>query len=195
MSVDRGNLFTRLSLFYSLPILWALLMLPPAEIRQWFYLDIEQFWSGQYWRFLSGHFMHYSWQHYWLNAAGLLIFQQLFPDYCRHWHWLVSALFILLVVSAGLLLFSEQLNWYVGFSGILTGLYIAAALQGLKRQRLLCIAVLLLVGGYTVLQQFQGELVDGVLFGLSSASRAHLMGMVAGIGWSSLRLGQIWARL
>ena len=34
--------------------------------------------DGEFWRFLTGHFVHLNWAHLGLNVAGLVLLQQLF---------------------------------------------------------------------------------------------------------------------
>lgn len=83
-------------------------------------------------------------------------------------------------ISVGLLLLSEQLIWYVGFSGVLSGLYIYGATTIFNSARWLSIGILVLFVAFTSVQLYQGELTNGSIRGLPSSSYAHALGITGG---------------
>lgn len=116
---------------------WPLLMLAAAALVFGALADWQSlFWryqrdavlAGEYWRLLSGHFVHLGFSHLWLNLGGLGLVMLLFGRgvSATGWLWLVCS--SLLGLAAGFVWFSPQLEWYVGLSGILHGLILGGAL-------------------------------------------------------------------
>ncbi|MBN9426283.1 MAG: rhombosortase [Burkholderiales bacterium] len=86
-------------------------------------LDTAGLGQGEYWRLLSAHFVHLSWPHALLNAAGVLVCCALAPDvFDRRAVWRVAGL--ALGVGLCLWLFSPAALPYVGLSGVLYGLFV-----------------------------------------------------------------------
>src|SRR5437868_2359862 len=72
--------------------------------------------GGEYWRLVSGHFVHGTLPHMLLNMAGLALIAMLFPrDYSLR-QWLVVLFASIAAIDLGFVLFEPQLQWYVGLS-------------------------------------------------------------------------------
>lgn len=166
---------------YVLAAICLLLMLAPKDLQTALYLDLAAFRNGEYWRALSGHFVHLSWSHCLLNVGGLIVLQQLYGRHYAHWRWLLPAIITSASISLALLMFSQALTWYAGLSGLLMGLFIAAAVNTLKQQPVVSGGVLVLVSLYVIAQQFQGELVDHWSGEFATSTRAHLYGAGGGL--------------
>jgi rhomboid family GlyGly-CTERM serine protease len=91
--------------------------------------------DGEYWRLLSGHFVHLGWAHLWPNLAALLIIGALFQDILRGSDWLLAALVSASAIDAGLYVLDPELQWYVGLSGVLHGFVAAGALEAMLRRQ------------------------------------------------------------
>lgn len=104
--------------------------------------DIAQ---GQVWRLLTGHWVHLGTVHFLLNLFGLLILWQIAGDWLNTWEKLAVLFGAMLVISLGLYFFYPQVAWYRGLSGALHGLWCAAALLGLRRDKRLAGALLALL--------------------------------------------------
>jgi rhomboid family GlyGly-CTERM serine protease len=78
--------------------------------------------KGEWWRLFTAHLTHLGWKHLMMNLIGLwLIWKLLLTQHSIYMCF--SALSILMLfTSAGLLLFSPEISWYRGLSGILHGL-------------------------------------------------------------------------
>lgn len=91
--------------------------------------------GGEPWRLLTGHLVHADVAHLGWNAAGVLLVWFLFArDYApRQWVWVL----LLSTVSTdlGFLLLEPQLDWYVGFSGVLHGCMAAGLVAWLRTTR------------------------------------------------------------
>ncbi len=85
--------------------------------------------SGEHWRWLTGHLVHASWSHMWLNLAGLWVVWFLFKGRLSGAAGWWIALVSLVVMDAGFWLRDTQLGWYVGLSGLLHGFFTAGALD------------------------------------------------------------------
>jgi rhomboid family GlyGly-CTERM serine protease len=165
--------------------LWLLLVglcfvlqLLPAEVVQFERQRIAQ---GELWRLLSGHFVHLNWSHFALNMAGLFMLWLFFRGYQRQLYWLLAIVLIALLCSAGLYI-DGQLASYVGFSGVLHGLFLLGALHECKRYPLSGVVLLALLLGKLLWEQWQGALPGSeALSGGRVAVNAHLYGALAGL--------------
>lgn len=88
--------------------------------------------NGEWWRLLTGNLVHLSWSHLWLNLAGLILVWLLFYTALTARAWWTVTVASAAAVGLGLLLFDPELEWYVGLSGMLHGLF-AAGLVGRLR--------------------------------------------------------------
>lgn len=138
--------------------------------------DIE---AGQWWRFVTAHFVHLDLEHALLNVLGLAMMWALFArDYLPR-QWLVIVVSIVLAIDAGLWFWDTRIHWYVGASGALHGLMAAGTLAHLRRGDLdgwiLAIFIVLKLG----YEQWSGSLP----FTESDAPvvvNAHLYGALGG---------------
>ena len=96
-------------------------MLMPLGYRELLYMNLELAKQGEYWRFITGHFTHYNWLHCISNIMGVFLLFLLFQPSPKKDQWIIVTAFILTFVTLGLIISSESLRWYLGFSGILTG--------------------------------------------------------------------------
>lgn len=137
------------------------------------------------WRLASGQLVHLGWTHLMMNLAGLGILWALFGRDLRIWEWAVAILVCGAGVSLGLLWLSPDLDWYVGFSGILHGLLATVVLVRIFRQPNVLTA-LVLVGLVVKLawEQFaSGDTSTAYLIGGTVIVNSHLYGALAGTVW------------
>lgn len=89
----------------------------------------------EYGRFVTAHLYHYDLVHLGWNLAGLALVAWLFArDYTVR-QWLAIVLASAALIDAGFLLLEPQLQWYVGFSGVLHGLMAAGLVRWWTQQR------------------------------------------------------------
>lgn len=79
--------------------------------------------AGEWWRLLSAHIVHLDARHALLNAAGFALVWALFARTYRPLHWTIGIALIVTVIDAGFWFFSPGLQWYVGASALLHGLF------------------------------------------------------------------------
>jgi rhomboid family GlyGly-CTERM serine protease len=147
--------------------------------------------AGQAWRLLTAHLVHLGWVHLALNAAGGALIVALLGRTHRPAQWLALALVSSLGVSAGLLLGSPHVAWYVGLSGVLHGVVAAgAAALAAARVRAGPLILLVLAAKLAWEQVADGAGIDRLLGGTVIVD-AHLYGALAGLAGA---LALAWAQ-
>jgi rhomboid family GlyGly-CTERM serine protease len=91
--------------------------------------------AGEAWRLVTGHLVHFDVTHLGWNLLGLALVAWLFGAEYSPMRWLLILAASTLAIDAGFLLFQPQLDWYVGFSGVLHGAMAAGLLKWLVRTR------------------------------------------------------------
>jgi rhomboid family GlyGly-CTERM serine protease len=115
----------------SLVALSTLFALLGDSATEWLRYDRDAILHGQWWRIISGNIVHLGWPHLLLNLAGLILVWLLFRHTLSTRSWIFVTLASAASVGVGLLLFDPQLQWYVGLSGVLHGLFAAGLVTAL----------------------------------------------------------------
>jgi rhomboid family GlyGly-CTERM serine protease len=115
-------------LLASLSTLFALIGEPATH---WLRYDRLAILDGQWWRLLSGNIVHLGWPHLVLNLAGLFLVWLLFRHTLTTRRWILVTAASALAIGGGLLMFDPGLEWYVGLSGVLHGLFAAGLVTAL----------------------------------------------------------------
>ncbi|HEY9148557.1 MAG TPA: rhombosortase [Gammaproteobacteria bacterium] len=159
----------------------ALLMLGGDDAAYWLRYERDALAQGQLWRLFSAHWVHLGWSHLLMNMFGLLLVWALVGEALSLLGWLLLLLFCSLFTTAAMWLLYPELQWYVGFSGVLHGMLFGGAMMlfggGDKGATLLAGIVLL---------KLLWEQLLGPLPGSESAAggavivEAHLYGALAG---------------
>jgi rhomboid family GlyGly-CTERM serine protease len=148
--------------------------------------------QGEYWRLLTGHLVHGSWLHLLMNGLGLGLVAALFDrDYSLP-AWLLIALFSVIAIDLGFVLYEPQLLWYVGLSGVLHGALAAGAVAWWRHEsKLLALLLSVIFVGKLLWEQWRGALpLSG---DLPVVVDAHLYGAIGGvIAGTVLWLGERW---
>jgi rhomboid family GlyGly-CTERM serine protease len=156
--------------------------LPGEKARMLLRYDRTEIAAGELWRLLSGHFVHLDLSHLLLNLAGLLLVWILVGRAFRPLGWAIVLLASIVAIDAGFWWLLSGLDWYVGLSGALHGLF-AAGLVGSVRQRPIESALL----GLGLAAKLAWEQVGGSLPGTSEfvagavITEAHLYGAIGGL--------------
>lgn len=144
--------------------------------------------EGEYWRLLTGHFVHGSPQHLVLNLLGLVLVTALFArDYALR-GWLLIVGLSIVAIDIGFVFYEPQLDWYVGYSGVLHGILAAGAIAWWRRgPASMALALSAVLIGKLAWEQWQGALpLSG---NLPVVVDAHLYGAVGGAVAASI----LWA--
>ena len=115
------------------------------------------------------------------NIAGLLLIWLLFGRLISTLKWALCIIINALFISIGFIIFNKDLNWYVGLSGVLHGMFVCGAIaslvQGYRAEALL----LILLIGKLIWEQLQGALPGSAVFaGGDVVVDAHLYGAIIG---------------
>lgn len=135
--------------------------------------------TQQYWRLISAHWVHANWTHLTLNAAGLILCLSIASPNWTIRRWLTNQFVLALGISLLFALANPELGWYVGYSGVLYGVYLLAAIDLYPRDRL--IAVLLaaaIVIKITLEQTTDINLGSSDIIGTPVIVDAHLYGVL-----------------
>ncbi len=138
--------------------------------------------NGQYWRILTGNFLHTNGWHLLLNIAGLLLLSQLFGQYYNHIR--IIAFSVLNCSAVGLMLyfFSPDIYYYVGLSGFLHGLFVVGCLEEITRGIRFSYLLLLAVIAKILHEQLVGSPAQmSELIEASVAVDAHLYGALTAL--------------
>ena len=137
---------------------------------------------GEVWRLFSGNFVHLGWSHLLLNLAGLAVIWMLYHRLLSLRSWLLVVVVSSLAVGVGLWLLNPQLEWYVGLSGSLHGLFFAGAITSLAAGYRAEWLLLVVMFGKLLWEQFVGPTPGTAdLAGGPVIVDAHLYGAIAGI--------------
>lgn len=117
-------------------IVLAILLQAVDSVEQTlFRYDREAVFSGEYWRLLSAHFTHLGWSHLFLNMVVFIPFWFLFKGVFKFQHWLIIIVVCSIGISICFAFFDLILERYVGFSGVLHGLFMAVALKNILQYK------------------------------------------------------------
>lgn len=138
--------------------------------------------SGEVWRLLTGNFVHLGWEHLLLNLTGMILIWLLFGRLLSTRQWLIVTTISCLAVGLGLLFFDPELDWYVGLSGMLHGLFVTGLLinlrSGYKLEWLLLVAIV----AKLIWEQFHGPMPGSAeIAGGAVVVDAHLYGAISGL--------------
>jgi len=139
--------------------------------------------AGQWWRFVTGNFIHLNWQHLAVNAVALIAIYQLFPNLLKARALFLVFMLSCLSVTLGLWLFNPSVYWYVGLSGALHGILVTLLIVDMmNRKDILNNALLILVIGKLVWEAYIGPLPGSEsITGGPVVVEAHLYGAFGGI--------------
>jgi len=90
--------------------------------------------GGEYWRLVTAHLFHHDLTHLAWNLAGLALVAWLFASEFDLRGWIAILIASTVAVDLGFLVLEPQLEWYVGFSGVLHGLMAAGLCAWLWRK-------------------------------------------------------------
>lgn len=150
--------------------------------RDMFQYDRLRIENGEYWRLITGHFVHLGTMHLALNMVGLVLVWLLVGRYFSRQQWLIVILSTIAMTSAGFWFFDTHMFWYVGLSGGLHGLLVAGAIKGYRTLPSESVIIIAIVIGKLAWEQFFGPLPGSE--SVSSGPvviNAHLFGAIGGV--------------
>lgn len=135
--------------------------------------------DGQWWRLLTAHWVHVNWVHFCLNAAGLLLCMVMTTPQWSILRWLVYQFIFALGISLLFSLLNSELDWYVGYSGVLYGVFLLAAFELYARDKVISLLIsIAIVTKITFEQTGDIDLTTGDIIGSPVIVDAHLYGVL-----------------
>jgi rhomboid family GlyGly-CTERM serine protease len=136
--------------------------------------------SGQVWRLFSAHLVHLGWAHFMLNMAAFSIIWIFFRREWQQRFWVLIFTFIAVGISLSLLILQPTVDWAVGLSGTLHGLFVAGAIGALSRGYRPAIILLSFLILKLLWEQFKTMPGSEEWIGGTVITSAHLYGAVMG---------------
>ena len=90
--------------------------------------------AGEWFRLISGHFLHTNFAHLAFNLIGFLLLWALHGDDYSISNNLILFTYLCLSVSFSIYFFSPELSLYVGLSGVLHGLFCWGVIQDIRKK-------------------------------------------------------------
>jgi len=161
-------------------LLLAVFLLPEALLFQLTY-ERPHIQAGQWWRLLTGQFVHLSWGHVAINIAGIWVMYLLYAEHAAGWRYIAVVVLLALASNFGMYCFAEDITYYVGFSGVLYGLFAWGALRDVQQR--IKLGWLLLVGIVVKVtwEYCYGPVGIGAATADDLAVAAHFYGVVGGL--------------
>lgn len=141
----------------------------------------ELMWSEP-WRWWTAHGVHVGWRHYGLNMLAFLCLPLLFPHVQRR-TVVVSLLVLPPLLSAGLYWLLPYVQAYAGLSGILHGIFVLVAIEGLliKPERKFAMLVLACIALKIGFEKWLGYSETAQLIHAPVLIESHQIGVVTGV--------------
>ncbi len=137
--------------------------------------------QGEWWLLLTAHLVHLNWSHWALNMAGLGIVAFFFSAYASVKQWLLVMLVSAIFIGVGVSWLDPDIEYYLGLSGVLHGLFIFGALREIRYYPVSGYVLLLLLIAKLTWEFFMGPLPGSEEFtGGRVLTDAHLYGAIGG---------------
>jgi rhomboid family GlyGly-CTERM serine protease len=138
--------------------------------------------GGQVWRLLSAHLVHADAAHLAWNLAGAALVWWLFAGEFTRRGWCFVMFASTVAIDLGFIFFEPQIEWYLGFSGVLHGCMAAGLVAWLAKARdPVTVAVTLVFAAKLVWEHFVGPLpFTSATLSLPVVVEAHSFGAIGG---------------
>ncbi|MFT5226115.1 MAG: rhomboid family GlyGly-CTERM serine protease [Polaribacter sp.] len=138
--------------------------------------------QAEFWRVISAHWIHFNWQHLLLNGLGLLLCVAIARPVWSIGRWIVYNLLLAIGISMLFTWLNPELVWYVGYSGVLFGVLLLAAIDLFKTERVIALLLGIGVCSKVALEQTSSLTVTTNDFiGVPVIIDAHLYGLLLAV--------------
>jgi rhomboid family GlyGly-CTERM serine protease len=135
--------------------------------------------QGEWWRLVSGHWVHLGPRHLLADGTGLVLLWALYARELRPASWLLVLVCATAAIDAGLWWGQPAIQWYVGISGLLHGAWAAgSAAVALKGGRAGWV-MLAALAGKLALEHYAGASL--FTSGIPVVSAAHVYGALGAL--------------
>ena len=125
-------------------------------------LDCSQVYQGEWWRLITGHFVHLSWQHYLYDLLALGLALALCIAIDLRSTAIARTAFLSAGMVSAVLLLTHPVDIYGGVSGITAGLLARSTLQMINKGALLSGVTLSICLLFKILLEQRGIAVSGI---------------------------------
>lgn len=152
--------------------------------REWLRYDRSLIEAGQWWRLITGSFVHLGWWHLFLNEVGLAVLVLLCPQPLSFTVWARRLFLLSLGMSLGLYFFVPDLESYVGMSGVIHGLFLLGLVPQVLKKDLIALGCVLYLFGKLSWELYSGAPVsDEAALGGRVVLESHLFGTLAALAY------------
>jgi rhomboid family GlyGly-CTERM serine protease len=168
--------------------MFLMLQLFQADLSPWLEFNREAIANGQWWRLVTGHWLHTNSWHLMMNLGGFVLIICLHGMYYNGKVLLSLLLVGSLCTGLGLFWLSPSTEIYVGLSGFLHALLVCGCLIDIRRHWSSGWLILIATFGKVFWEQLHGASQDvATLIAADVAIDAHLFGACTGLllfgGW------------
>ncbi|WP_022941031.1 rhombosortase [Psychromonas hadalis] len=157
-----------------------------SEWLAYYHTGISQF---ELWRLITATFCHTNFNHLVMNVAGLIITLALFIDSFKNTTLLPLIIFSSLFIGLALYFLEPNVLWYVGFSGVLHGLFSYGVISDIHNKDKWGIILGVGLVAKIAYEQFFGAQQNTIeLIGAPVLVNAHLYGAIAGFVFYFMKL-------
>lgn len=114
--------------------------------------------TGQWWRLFTAHLTHLDARHALLNVAGFALLWALFARSFAPRQWLIALGTCVLYVDAGFWLLSPEVEWYVGASALLHGIFACGCVAWIRSGDRIGMVALAMLCAKLLWENFSGPL-------------------------------------
>ena len=139
-----------------------------------FEFNREQILHGEIWRIITGHFVHLNFEHFFFNAASLIVVSIIFRSKINITSLLLLSVFFSILISFLVLLLYPNIDWFNGFSGVLHAIFSCLCIQSLTEDRMFKIMMAILLSKVTM------ENINFFKLSEFALVELHLLGVIVG---------------
>jgi len=149
--------------------------------------------AGEWWRLATAHLVHLGWGHALANAAAWILIVWIGRSAVSPRVWLALSLASVTGIDAGLLWLYPEVEWYLGASGVLHGLFAGLACLLLARSdRARGTLMLVLLAAKLGWEAAGGGLLQAAEPEFPVLHQAHWLGAAGGLAGALLILARRW---
>ncbi|TKB54323.1 rhombosortase [Ferrimonas aestuarii] len=158
----------------------ALYLLP--ELQSTLIWSREGMSQQEYWRLISGHFLHSNGYHLLMNLGGVWLMLGLFQPYFHTKKLLLFSLGCLLLISIGIYLWVPATYYYVGLSALLHSWFTYGAVKEWQTGQKMGLLMLIGVIAKVAWENTMGASTElASLIDANVAVEAHLLGVISAL--------------
>ena len=165
-------------------VLVSLLAMVSLQVIDSQSLRYQQDWfqQAEVWRVITGHWIHFNWQHLTLNGLGLILCIAIARPAWSIGRWVVYNLLLAIGISMLFTWLNPELDWYVGYSGVLFGLFLLAAFELFKTERIIALLLGIAVCIKVALEQISSvNITTSDFIGVPVIIDAHFYGLLLSV--------------